>query len=190
MATITVGLYTKTTYVSLAEADEILAFAIHAATYRGLSDTERSRLIGSAMDMLERQTWDGDPAVDGQATAFPRSGLTDEAGDDVTEAASLTAAELANAHLAAILADDPSAAGATTAGSNVKKVDAKGVSVEFFGPRAAGRFPQIVQELVGPFLASVAGAADALAPRVSGTDAESAFEPCDAADNYDLTGGM
>ena len=68
----------------------------------------------------------------------------------------------------------------------VRRVDAKGVSVEFFGPLAGARFPARVMALLGPLLETVAASSSAVGAGgyVSGTSTCSDFDTCDA---YGLT---
>lgn len=89
----------------------------------------------------------------------------------------------------AALADVAVLTQASTA-QRVRKVDAKGVSVEFFGPLAGplagARFPARVMALLGPLLETVAASSSAVGAGgyVSGTSTASDFDTCDA---YSLT---
>lgn len=88
--------------------------------------------------------------------------------------------------LAAIL--DASVLTAASTGSNVKKLEAKGVSIENFAPVAGSRFPARVMALLGPLLegATSTGSSSAVGAGgyVSGTSTCSDFDPCD---RYGLT---
>lgn len=175
-------------YLLLADAEAYLAASLHATAWDSATTAQRNKAIVTATRMLDRQRWAGEKTDAANTLSWPRSGVTDDYGEDVDEDTIPQAVVDACAELAAHLLADASAQSNATAGSNVKKLDARGVSVEFFGPRSAGRFPTIVQELIGAFLASADSAAlAALAPRTSGTSAESAFDPCDSDDVYDLS---
>lgn len=72
----------------------------------------------------------------------------------------------------------------------VRRVNAKGVEVEFFGPTAGSRFPARVMAILGPLLESSTASATSTTVGaggyVSGTSTCSDFDPCDA---YGLTSG-
>lgn len=106
---------------------------------------------------------------------------TANADVDTAEAAVVTAAyELALAALA-----DPAVFATTSTEKLVKRVDAKGASVEFFAPTAGARFPARVMELIGGLLASASSSEIAGGAYASGIDGESQFDDCD---EYGLSG--
>lgn len=67
---------------------------------------------------------------------------------------------------------------------NVKRVEADGSSVEFFGPAAGARFPPAVMALLADLLEGAAGSVVNAATYSSGVTESSAF---DADDRYGLT---
>lgn len=186
MATVTLGSNTYTTYVSVDDADDYLAAALHAVVWASATATQKGQAIVTATRMLDRQIWQGEKTSDAQALAWPRSGVTTRDGAAVDEDTIPQAVIDACCELAAGLLEDPGAQTSVTAGSNIKRVKAE-VEVEFFGPRAGGRFPQIIQELVGQYLRSPSGSAGSRrAAYVSGQCEESSF---DDADQFTSNGG-
>lgn len=89
----------------------------------------------------------------------------------------------------ASLLDDAVLTAAST-GSNVKRLEAKGVSIENFAPVVGSRFPSRVMALLGPLLdgATVTGSNSTVGAGgyVSGTSTCSDFDACD---RYGLTEG-
>ena len=189
MGTVTIGTRTYDVYgdadglEEYGQADLALAPTLAAA-----GATTRAQALVSASRLLDRQAWAGAKTSSSQAQAWPRVGATDREGaaidsssipQDVIEACY----ELAIAAIA-----DPGALAKTSTENLTKRVDAKGVSVEFFGPQAGERFSPRVMELVGYLLAG-SGAVASLgigASYSAGTDGESAFDRCD---EYGLTSG-
>ena len=110
----------------------------------------------------------------------------DDANADPDTADATVALACYDLVLASLL--DASVLTATSTGSNVKKLEAKGVSIENFAPVAGSRFPSRVMALLGPLLegASVTGSSSAVGTGgyVSGTSTCSDFDPCD---RYGLT---
>lgn len=108
-----------------------------------------------------------------------------DADDAVPATASADVATACYELTLAALADVAVLTQAST-GQRVRKVDAKGVSVEFFGPLAGARFPSRVMALLGPLLETVAASSSAVGAGgyVSGTSTCSDFDTCDA---YGLT---
>ena len=108
-----------------------------------------------------------------------------DAADAVPATASADVATACYELTLAALADVAVLTQASTA-QRVRKVDAKGVGVEFFGPLAGARFPARVMALLGPLLETVAASSSAVGAGgyVSGTSTCSDFDTCDA---YGLT---
>lgn len=87
--------------------------------------------------------------------------------------------------LAAIV--DPDVLTAASTGSNVKRIEAKGVSVEKFAPEAGSRFPSRVMALLSSLLEGATGGSDiGGATYAAGVDECSAF---DEDDRYGLASG-
>lgn len=74
----------------------------------------------------------------------------------------------------------------TTTEDKIKRVDAKGVNVEWFGPRDGGRLPGRVAELLAPYLAGTSSSGVGAGSYAAGVDGESAFDACD---EFGINGG-
>lgn len=156
------------------------------------SDTTRKqRAIVTAKRLIDAATWQGEPAVDGQADAWPRTGVVDRYGNAVADDEVPDDVVNAEYELAAIVFADSSAAAAATSGSNVKRVKAGPVEVENFRPTdvTGTKFPAAVQKLLGQYLASsTAGSQNAAYNTRSGSFdgcVRSSFDDCA---EYDLDG--
>jgi hypothetical protein len=164
MGTVTIGSDTFDIYGTTAGANSYLNGSFQfAATWAALSPDQKSRALVEACRMIDRQTYAGEPTTPGQAHAFPRTGLTYPDGTAVSSSVVPIEVEDAEYLLAAIIAGNAALATTNPAqAGNVKRVDAKGTSVEFFLPLVddAGRFPLPVQELIGQWMAGSAAIAE------------------------------
>lgn len=170
MGTVTIGSDTEEVYGTLAAANSYAnkTFGAVAAKWRGLTDDDKGRTLVDAtryLDLLE---------------------LEDEDGNAIGHDTAIANVLAACFELAMLIASDPAVKSALDAGSNVKKLDADGASIEYFRPTSvatgtATRLPVVVQRLIAPYLPS-ANVAVALGGASSGTDAESWFDDCDDGD--------
>lgn len=73
------GLSNATSYVSVADADDILVVNIHnTATWDALSDTDKGYLLSWASRFLDAHTrWKGYKTVETSALRWPRTGVVD-----------------------------------------------------------------------------------------------------------------
>lgn len=114
--------------------------------------------------------------------------FADDANADPSTADAAVALACYELVLAALL--DASVLTSTSTGSNVKKLEAKGVSIENFAPVAGSRFPARVMFHLGPLLegATTPGSSSAVGAGgfVSGTSTCSDFDACD---RYGVTSG-
>jgi hypothetical protein len=135
------------------DADNYLKAAVGKGptAWRALTDDdEKARLIVAAYRRLESMAWDSTTAND-----F----ATRNAIASILQGGPTLFAQ-AQYELAAAYAADNAAASAATTGSNIKRVNAKGVEVEYFRPTDtsganATKLPTVVHELVAGYLASV-----------------------------------
>ena len=144
-------------YISNTDADTYFDDALHGADWVSATETTQDQALVTAFRMLDRQTWEGAKTVSAQAQEFPRTGLTDKDGNVVGSVNVPQEILDGQAELALALIQDLNVQTNANTGTNVKEVDAKGVSVTFFNPSDSDeefRFPTIVQELVSPFLSS------------------------------------
>lgn len=178
--TITVG---TDSYISLADSNTYFGNNIRNDEWEILDDTVKERALKTATKFLDRQTWMGSKTSDAQALAWPRSGVTDRYGTAVSSASVPQQVKDAQCELALALIQDTAVETNKNSGKNIKFLRAGSAAVSFFRPQTGGRFPTIVQELIGQFMAS---AATIIAPEDFGTDQTTSFSSC----KYGLTEGI
>lgn len=164
----------ENTYISRANATLYFEGALHGASWVAATDTVKDQALVTATRMLDRQRWQGSKYDSEQALAWPRSGVTDREGNSIDETAVPQDILDATCELALSLIIDSDVQNSSSSSQNIKRVQAGSASVEYFRPTFGGRFPTIVQELVGYLLSS--SAAGLLEPWASGTDVESYFD--------------
>lgn len=177
MATITIDGTDFDTYVDLDAANTYLKGQISAASWLAETDEDqKARAIVSATRFIDRQRWQGTKTDSAQAHAFPRQGLTYADSGDAVASDSVPQEVLdATCELASALLDGSEVQTNTQPNSNLtQSLKAGSVAISYFrGDDQAGRFPQIIQELLGFWLAGSIVAASSIA---TGTDRESRFE--------------
>jgi hypothetical protein len=171
MTTVTISTNDYTVYDSVANISAFLAADPgRSAAWAALSADQKSQGAVAATRYLERQTWAGEAAVDGQDLAWPRTGVTDRYGNTVDDG------EVPQPVLDAfyILANDlvakPKDADKLNTSNNIRRVKAGSAEVERFRPEAGTVLLTQVMALVGQFLASQAGLSDLGAGYAGGTD--------------------
>lgn len=160
VSTLTVGV---NTYVSLADATTYLGDLMGAESWAFLDPDTQNKALLTAFKLLERQQWQGEAVG---AVDWPRTGVTDCAGDPVDDATVPEDIESAQIELAYALTVDPSLAGKTTTADNTKRLKAGSAEIEFFNTDgsdnfAPGRFPPNIMELIRCFLGGATGSASA-----------------------------
>jgi hypothetical protein len=160
-----------TTYADVETADEYLAAAIHATNWATASEDTKAKALVSATRLLNRQKWVGTKADADQELASPRTGVDGVEDDEIPQAVIDASIELALA-----LVDGSDVQTVASQEQAVRSIRAGSVAIDYFRSTAlyVGRFPQIVQELIGVYL-SGSGALFG-APLAFGTDAENPFE--------------
>lgn len=181
--TLTVG---TNTYINQSDADTYFAESINNTAWTALSSTQKEQYLVTATRMIDRQTWAGDKTVSNQTLAWPRTSVVDRYGNAVNSAAVPLDIINAECELAFAISVDPSVLTVKNQSSNIKSVKAGPAEVTFMRPIIAGKFPQVVQELLGQYLTSSVNIAT---PTVSGDDQCSKFDPCNPWNNYDLLRG-
>lgn len=187
VTTITIGADEFYIYGTLAAA-ETYANGRYGPAYTAwlaADPDDQARTLVAAADLIDAETWSATKSEDDQPREWPRSGVTDEYGNEIDDTTVPSRIEHAEYELAIMLYSNPALADAGTADKNVKRVEAKGASVEFFGPQRLGRFPSKVQKLIGVFLASTSSTAGQA--EISG---ESDCTQFDDADRFDLSDGL
>lgn len=142
-------------------------FGSAGAAWLALVPNAQAQTLVAARRYLDQQTWDGARTglvgADPTTLAWPRSGIT--LGDGTPVDATTVPPEVVDAsfELAVIIAGDETVTSKRDQGSNISSVGAGGgVSVSFFSPTSArlgtaSVMPEVVQRLVGRFLASGSG---------------------------------
>lgn len=157
MATVNIEGVTYDVYGSLSAADAYFAAALHATSWAAVldDDDQRAKSLVTATRMLDRARWVGTKTSPSQALEWPRTGVTDRYGVPLSDSAVPVSIENGCYELANLLLGDSSIQNATSSGSNVKSVEAGSAAVEFFRStsNSSTRFPTIVHELIGQFLA-------------------------------------
>src|SRR5262245_25196179 len=149
-----------------------------SAVWAAGSADYKARSLVTATRLLDRQCWQGEKTSPSQALQWPRTGVVDKYGDEVSSLAVPLLIEEATYELAlAILVDPDGVQADPTSNQNLKKVKAGSAEVEFFRPELRGRFVTIVEELVGQFLCGSVNAASL--SQAWGTDSESEFDSAD-----------
>ncbi len=146
--------------------------AVDAWNALGAGTDPQKRTLVAATYWLERMAWEGAKTSGAQVLQWPRTGADYRDGTPVGSAT--TPAEVIHAayELAVAVAQNPALQQQALSGSsNIKRLQAD-VEIEYFRPESGGSFPAQVQDLVGQFLSSGAGAA---AGAAYGTDATSEF---------------
>ena len=186
MATVTIAGNSYDAYRSLADTEAYLEAQISAAAFQASTDDDaKGRAIISMTRFIDRQEWQGEKTDPYQAHAFPRTGLTYADGSDVPSDAVPTEVLDAESEGAAIMMEGTDIQGtANPNAQSIQALKAGSASITYFRNEViATRFPQIVQELLGRWLA---GASPGLVAVATGTDGEDQF----AEDQFGLTGGI
>lgn len=180
VSTLVVG---TNTYQLQASANTILGDNIATAKWATKPSATKDAALITAFNLMETQRWQGEktqPAPT-QTAQHPRTGLVNCNGEAIDSATIAPDVIRAQALLAFELSEDPTLAGGTTTGSNIKKLQAGSASIEFHertndsGDPVNFRFPPRVQELLACYLEGVlTGGVEAI-----GADGESIFDPCD-----------
>lgn len=156
-------------YADDAVADLYLGGAIHADTWRASASDVKKMALVTATRTLDRQRWKGTKNVSDQLTQWPRkgtgvSGVVDDSVPDDIRSASI---ELANA-----LVNGDDVQNQSTTEEKIQSLKAGSVSItNFRNIGTSSRFPQIIQELIVPYLS----APDFGGVKTKGTHKESAF---------------
>jgi len=174
------------------DADDYFAARLGATAWTGATTLAKQQGLVSAFRMLNRAQWSGSQTVSGQDGAFPRDSASCR-GTAVPDGTTPDNIALGQFELALALLEDEGIQDNVSQGSNLKRAKAGSAEVEFFRPTiGTGRdlkFPVVVQQLVGCYLA---GAGAFNAPFADGTnpanvDERSAFDSC--TDDYGLSEG-
>ena len=143
-------------YADVEDADLYLIAAIHAANWQSATEDTKKQALVSATRLLDRQRWRGDKTDSSEPLAWPRTSTgIDGVEDDIVPA------DIVNGsiELALSLIDGSDVqANSTPLAQKLESIKAGSVALTYFrsaeGIVASGaRFPTVVQELVGRYLA-------------------------------------
>lgn len=190
------GTHTGAPVAGVLSAQQYFAAATHASAYTTADGTNQKKALVTATRMLDRAPWQGQKTSPAQALQWPRTGVVDKYGNEVDSAAVPADIIYGCYELALAILEDEVTQTQKNTGTNVrrqKNIDKvadlmQEVETEYFRPTdlLAGRFPTIVQELVGQYMSgagsSIAGAF------ASGTDVESQFDDEDEDFSYNPPG--
>src|SRR5689334_23230627 len=174
MGTVVIGSTTYTIYGTHTGAGSCDEYASASLAYSAIwaaaaadSQKQQKQALVEATRVLARLPWADDTYGNPATVGLPQPIID-------------ACYELALAGLA-----DASIFTAVTTDDKIKRVEAKGVEVEWFAPRKGGRLPGRVAELVSPYLEG-AGTTSIGGSYASGVDGESQFDDCDG---FGVTGG-
>ena len=155
-STVTIASNTYNVYVDQASCAAYLAASITvpALAWTAASSTLQAQSMVMASRMLDRQTWQGQQ--NGGPLQWPRTNVVDQFGNAV--APTTIPQDIINGfcELAAMLISDPALQDQLSSKWNIASFTSGPATVNYFHPQQGGRFPMVVQELVGPYLAATA----------------------------------
>ena len=174
------------TYINEADADTYFTYALHSAEWDAATTATKEKALVTATRMIDRQAWQGSRYADPQDLAFPRTDLVDLDGEEVDEITVPTAVLNATCELGMAMIASAAVQTVADTAEAWKRVEAGPVKAERFDNQQAGaasRFPTIIDELIGHWLAG----------QGAGCGAE-AFGTCEETrlgsdDEYGLLGG-
>lgn len=182
--TITIGSHDYTVYGDTHTVDDYAEGAIHSAGWDALTEEAKPKYCVTATRTMERQKWAGSKTEDDQVLAWPRTGLTYIDGSEVDASEIPQQVIDGFCEICLALANGSELQDVTSTENAIASLAAGSVSITYF--RGAGgtptRFPTVVQELLGLWLASQENAVSASS---SGTCGESAFE-----DDFSINQGL
>lgn len=163
-----------TVYADVDEADAYLDGASHADAWRAITDDDaKARYLVTATRTLNRQNWKGDKVEITQPLAFPRVNMDVTPAPAVDENGIPVDIVSASIELALALAEGSDVQNQSSTVERVRSISAGSVSItNFRGVDDPTRFPQIVQELIQPFLG---GSLGTFAGKATGVDTETVF---------------
>lgn len=162
---------------ALGDANKYFAAHINAAEWDAADSTTKKQALITAARGLDRQAWTGAETVNGQALAFPRTGITrfgvavaDGTPDDIA---------LGEFELALSLLRSADTLDKRNTRTDIRAVGAGSAKVEFFKPAPGeeSRFPVVVNEYIAGYLEGANSTSGV--PFDSGTDVADLFSADD-----------
>lgn len=156
-------------YTTMAESNTYHDDSSHGATWAATEEEDRTRAKITAFRMIERQDYKGDKVG---TEKWPRTGLTDEEGDEVPSGSVPQFVRDAQFELELELIVNPSVQTNDNTDDNIKRLKAGTAAITKFRPTSGPRFPTIINEYLGRYLE---GEFILIQPFAGGTDVETAF---------------
>lgn len=142
------GLNAATSYVSVSDANDIIAVNIHAdVAWDALDDLDKEKLLSWATRYLDTQTrWYGDKAVETSALRWPRANVVDRDGVLLSSTAIPAQLKIATAEMARyLIAEDRTTERDQDA---LKRIKADVVELEFIEGYRLPAVPKHLQYLL------------------------------------------
>lgn len=141
------GVVTANSYLTVAEADAILEYMIHATAWQEANLVTREKLLIWASEILDvRTTWFGQKTHETSGLAWPRTGVRDREGllieDNVVPQQVKTATAILANHL---VGNDPNEVNSQ---SNLEMIQADVVMLRFDPRLRVEKFPQMVSTTI------------------------------------------
>lgn len=147
-------------YADVAAADTYLDGAYHADNWRSLDDDTKGRALVTAVRTLDRQIWLGSKTDEANDLDWPRK---DTGVVGVTDDVIPTDIVNASIELALSISQGSNVQNVQSGETNIQSLRAGSAAITYFRGGSNGgtptRFPQIVWELVRPYITSAASSA-------------------------------
>jgi hypothetical protein len=143
------GLGNATSYVSVAEADDILAVNIHAdADWVNIDDEIKEKLLSWASQYIDTKArWRGEKTVETSALRWPRKGVRDRDNIELADDVVPRQLKIAVSALATWLVDrDPSVVEAGQGG--ISRIKADVIEIEFTEGQVVTELPKYLHALI------------------------------------------
>lgn len=163
-------------YYNVAAAQDYFDKRLNSTKWTAADTPTKEKALQTITNVIDRETWQGTKFETNHELQFSRSGLTDKDGNDVPED------ELPPGMLEAVcegaidLLTNSKAQLSDKTSDNIKEVDAKGVSVEFFHSISSSDLPNLVFKYLHSYLE---GSGDFILAASYGTENESTYETFD-----------
>lgn len=155
---ISIGSVSFWSYASINEGDQYLLANFAATAWFSLSEDQKGQLLVTATRLFDRQCWVGEKTDPDQPTQWPRSGVTDAAGEEIDSSIVPDEVMYATIEMAFAILEGSEAVNSSVPGAQkLRSIAAGSVSLSWFrgaeGNNARyDRFPLPVQELIGQWL--------------------------------------
>lgn len=169
-------------YADVEDGDLYMAAAIQGTDWLAATADTKARALVTATRLMDRQNWLGKQVDPAQSLQWPRSntGIANYDGTSIP-----LPLQYACIELALMLIDGSDVQNNQSMAERNRSIRAGSVEIVNFrtpGTEVNTRFPQIVQELLGPYLASIFSPG----AKVTGTDRETQFHRHDFGFNKGL----